>query len=100
MSRPPKKMAISVHDRLTAFARARRENAQLPMSRNVIERPLPSQPVAPSRAVRAQGAMLFNLWADAPYRATGDLDLVRPRSILLLASHGMAPVSGRAERLP
>ena len=23
-----------------------------------------------------KGAMLFNLWAEAPYRATGDLDLL------------------------
>lgn len=38
MSRPPKNMAVSVRDRLTARARARRENAQLLMTRYVIER--------------------------------------------------------------
>ncbi len=38
MSRPPKNMAISVGDRPTARAHERRENAQLLMTRYVIER--------------------------------------------------------------
>lgn len=38
MSRPPKNMAISVGNWLTARARERRENAQLLMTRYVIER--------------------------------------------------------------
>src|SRR3546814_9391922 len=60
-----------------ARARSRRENAQLLMTHYVIERLL-------YRLSRSQhrdrfilkGAMLFSLWADAPYRATGDLDLL------------------------
>lgn len=77
MSPAPKNVAISVRDRLVARARSRRENAQLLMTRYVIERLL-------YRLSRSQhrdrfilkGAMLFSLWADAPYRATGDLDLL------------------------
>lgn len=77
MSAVPKNVAISVRDRLVARARSRRENAQLLMTRYAIERLL-------YRLSRSQhrdrfilkGAMLFSLWADAPYRATGDLDLL------------------------
>src|SRR3546814_5431581 len=77
VSAVPKNVAISVRDRLVARARSRRENAQLLMTHYVIERLL-------YRLSRSQhrdrfilkGAMLFSLWADAPYRATGDLDLL------------------------
>lgn len=77
MSRPPKNIAISVRDRLTARARERRENAQLLMTRYVIERLLYRLSVSPYRErFVLKGAMLFSLWAAAPYRATGDLDLL------------------------
>ncbi len=77
MSRPPKNIAISVRDRLTARARERRENAQLLMTRYVIERLLYRLSVSPYREQFVlKGAMLFSLWAAAPFRATGDLDLL------------------------
>ncbi|CAH0496394.1 hypothetical protein NVSP9465_01427 [Novosphingobium sp. CECT 9465] len=73
----PKNVAISVRDRLVARARSRRENAQLLMTRYVIERLLYrlSRSSYRDRFI-LKGAMLFSLWADAPYRATGDLDLL------------------------
>lgn len=77
MSRPPKAVAVSVRARLTERARARRENAQLLMTRYVIERLLYRLSLSPHRdRFVLKGAMLFSLWAEAPYRATGDLDLL------------------------
>lgn len=77
MSRPPKNIAISVRDRLTARARSRRENAQLLMTRYVIERLLYRLSISHFRdRFVLKGAMLFSLWAAEPYRATGDLDLL------------------------
>jgi hypothetical protein len=70
-------MAVSVRDRLTARARERKENAQLLMTRYVIERLLWRLSVSPHRQLFVlKGAMLFSLWAPTPYRATGDLDLL------------------------
>ena len=73
----PRNIAASVRARLTSRAKARKENVQLVLLRYAIERLL-------YRLSRSQyadrfilkGAMLFNLWAEAPYRATGDLDLL------------------------
>lgn len=77
MSPALKNVAISVRDRLVARARSRRENAQLVMTRYVIERLLYRLSRSPHRdRFILKGAMLFSLWADAPYRATGDLDLL------------------------
>jgi hypothetical protein len=77
VSRPPKNIAISVRDRLTARARERRENAQLLMTRYVIERLIYRLSVSTYREQFVlKGAMLFSLWAAAPFRATGDLDLL------------------------
>lgn len=77
MSAAPKNIAISVRDRLVARARSRRENAQLLMTRYVIERLLYRLSRSRHRdRFILKGAMLFSLWADAPYRATGDLDLL------------------------
>ena len=77
MSPAPKNVAISVRDRLVARARSRRENAQLLMTRYVLERLLYRLSRSPHRdRFILKGAMLFSLWADAPYRATGDLDLL------------------------
>jgi len=77
VSQAPKNVAISVRDRLVARARSRRENAQLLMTRYAIERLLYRLSRSPYRdRFILKGAMLFSLWADAPYRATGDLDLL------------------------
>ncbi|NBW75720.1 MAG: nucleotidyl transferase AbiEii/AbiGii toxin family protein [Sphingomonadaceae bacterium] len=77
MSPAPKNVAISIRDRLVARARSRRENAQLLMTRYGIERLLYRLSRSPYRdRFILKGAMLFSLWADAPYRATGDLDLL------------------------
>jgi hypothetical protein len=73
----PKNIGISVRDRLTQRARERRENAQLLMTRYVIERVLYRLGVSQHRdRFVLKGAMLFSLWAPTPYRATGDLDLL------------------------
>jgi len=73
----PKNMAVSVRARLTERARERKENAQLLMIRFVIERLLFRLSVSDHRKLFVlKGAMLFSLWTPAPYRATGDLDLL------------------------
>lgn len=73
----PKNMAVSVRTRLTNQARERKENAQLLMIRFVIERLLYRLSISNYRQLFVlKGAMLFSLWTPAPYRATGDLDLL------------------------
>jgi len=73
----PKNIGVSIRDRLTQRARERRENAQLLMTRYVIERVLYRLSVSEHRdRFVLKGAMLFSLWAPVPYRATGDLDLL------------------------
>ena len=75
--RAPKNIGISVRDQLTRQARERRENAQLLMTRYAMERVLYRLSISPHRErFVLKGAMLFSLWALAPYRATGDLDLL------------------------
>lgn len=77
MSDKPKDMAASARARLTNRARERKENAQLLMTRYVIERLLWRLSVSPYRKLFVlKGAMLFSLWTPTPYRATGDLDLL------------------------
>lgn len=77
MSRAPVNMGASVRDRLTAKARAQREDAQRLMIRYVIERVLYRLSRSPHRGLFVlKGAMLFSLWSPTPYRATGDLDLL------------------------
>lgn len=77
MSETPKNMAVSVRARLTNRARERKENAQLLMTRYVIERLLWRLSISDYRQLFVlKGAMLFSLWAPTPYRATGDLDLL------------------------
>lgn len=73
----PRNISASVRARLTSRAKARDENVQLVLLRYAIERLLYrlSRSEYADRFV-LKGAMLFNLWADAPYRATGDLDLM------------------------
>ncbi|WP_296710603.1 nucleotidyl transferase AbiEii/AbiGii toxin family protein [Rhodoblastus sp.] len=73
----PKNMGVSIRERLTQRARERRENAQLLMTRYAIERVLYRLSVSPHRdRFVLKGAMLFSFWAQVPYRATGDLDLL------------------------
>lgn len=77
MSRAPVNMGASVRNRLTARARAQREDAQRLMIRYVIERLLYRLGRSPHRGLFVlKGAMLFSLWSPTPYRATGDLDLL------------------------
>jgi hypothetical protein len=77
LTKAPKNLGVSVRNRLTQRARERRENAQLLMTRYVIERVLYRLSVSRHRnRFVLKGAMLFSLWAHAPYRATGDLDLL------------------------
>lgn len=77
MSRAPVNIGASVRDRLTARARALREDAQRLMIRYAIERLLYRLSRSPHRGLFVlKGAMLFSLWSPTPYRATGDLDLL------------------------
>ena len=77
MTKAPENIALSIRNRLTQRARERRENAQLLMTRYVIERVLYRLSVSPYRErFVLKGAMLFSLWTRAPYRSTGDLDLL------------------------
>jgi hypothetical protein len=77
VSRKPASIAVSVRARLTQRARDRRENAQLTMTRYVIERLLYRLSLSGYReGFVLKGAMLFSLWSPTPYRATGDLDLL------------------------
>ena len=74
---PIKNVGASVRERLSQRARARRENAQLVMTRYAIERLLYRLSLSAHRdRFVLKGAMLFSLWAPTPYRATGDLDLL------------------------
>ena len=70
-------LAASVRARLTNHARAHGETVQFVLLRYAIERLLYrlSQSAYADRFV-LKGAMLFSVWADVPYRATGDLDLL------------------------
>lgn len=81
MKRPsgqgPRNMGASVRDRLTKRARANSENVQLVLTRYAIERLLFRLSVSAHRdRFILKGAMLFSLWAQTPYRSTGDLDLL------------------------
>jgi hypothetical protein len=75
--RPPRNLPASVRDRLTQRARDRRENVQLVLTRYALERLLFRIGRSKHRErFVLKGAMLFTLWSDAPYRSTGDLDLL------------------------
>lgn len=78
MTRPPlKNVGASVRARLTDYARQRGENAQLVMTRFASERLIYRLAQSGYRdQFILKGAMLFSLWAPAPYRSTGDLDLL------------------------
>jgi len=73
----PRNMAASVRERLTQQARSRSANVQLVMTRYAIERLLYRLSLSRHRErFVLKGAMLFAVWADAPYRTSADLDLL------------------------
>ena len=73
----PRHLAASVRARLTNHAKTHGETVQFVLLRYAIERLLYrlSQSASADRFI-LKGAMLFSVWADVPYRATGDLDLL------------------------
>lgn len=73
----PKNVAASVRARLTDAARKRGEEFQLVLTRYAIERFLYRLSVSPhAGGFVLKGAMLFQLWAAEPHRATRDVDLL------------------------
>ncbi len=73
----PTNVAASVRARLTNFSRDHGEEFQLVLTRYAIERFLYRLSVSEhGSAFILKGAMLFQLWADVPNRATRDLDLL------------------------
>lgn len=78
MSRPPaRNVGASIRDRLRNHARATGQDFQRVLTRYGIERLLYrlAQSDVRERFV-LKGAMLLATWADTPFRATGDLDLL------------------------
>ncbi|MDP3739475.1 MAG: nucleotidyl transferase AbiEii/AbiGii toxin family protein [Hyphomonadaceae bacterium] len=78
MTRPPvRDVAASVRDRLRNHANATRQDFQRVLLRYGIERLLYRLAGSQIRdRFVLKGAMLFATWADVPFRATGDLDLL------------------------
>lgn len=77
--KPPRQvdMAASVRARLLARAKERGEDFQLTLVRYAVERFLYRLGKSAHReAFVLKGAMLFALWSEQPFRATGDLDLL------------------------
>lgn len=73
----PKNIPASVRARLTEFARKRGEEFQLVLTRYAIERFLYRLSISPHEdGFVLKGAMLFQLWAAEPHRATRDVDLL------------------------
>jgi hypothetical protein len=69
--------AASVRARLTALAKSRNEVVDRIFLRYAIERLLARMASsAHNNTFVLKGAMLFAVWADRPYRSTGDLDLL------------------------
>ncbi len=76
MSADPR-LVQSVRQRLTNRARARGEDIQRILQRYAIERLLYRLSLSAHKdRFVLKGATLFSLWANAPYRSTGDLDLL------------------------
>lgn len=78
MTRPPvRDVAASVRDKLRNLARATGQDFQRVLVRYGIERMLYRLSASPLRErFVLKGAMLFATWADAPFRATGDVDFL------------------------
>lgn len=80
MTRRPRHIALSVADRLLQRARRTGEDHQLLLARYGLERLMYrlSQSPGQERFV-VKGALLFLVWAEEPFRATRDLDLLALR---------------------
>jgi len=75
VSRPPRNLAASIHQRLLNGARERGEDAQFILQRYVAERFLYRLGRSQHRELFVlKGAMLFALWGGLIYRPTRDLD--------------------------
>jgi hypothetical protein len=75
MSRPPRNLAASIHQRLLNGARERAEDPQFILQRYAAERFLYRLGESPHREQFVlKGAMLFALWGGSVYRPTRDLD--------------------------
>lgn len=75
MSRPPRNLAASIHQRLLNGARERREDPHFILQRYAAERFLYRLGISPHREQFVlKGAMLFALWGGSVYRPTRDLD--------------------------
>jgi hypothetical protein len=73
----PKNVAASVRARLMNYSKQRGDEFQVVLTRYVIERFLYRLSVSVHRRTFIlKGAMLFQLWANAPHRATQDVDLL------------------------
>ena len=73
----PKNVPASVRARLAEVARTRGDEFQLVLTRYAIERFLYRLSVSPhADGFVLKGAMLFQLWAAEPHRATRDVDLL------------------------
>jgi hypothetical protein len=70
-------VAASVRARLTTLAQSRKETVDRVFLRYAIERLLARMAASPyCNTFILKGAMLFAVWADRPFRSTGDLDLL------------------------
>ena len=73
----PRNVAASVADRLLQRARRTGEEYQLLLARFGLERLMYRLSKSPARdRFVVKGALLFLVWADEPFRATRDLDLL------------------------
>ena len=76
----PRNVAASVADRLLQRARRTGEEHQLLLARFGLERLMYRLSKSPARdRFVVKGALLFLVWADEPFRATRDLDLLATR---------------------
>jgi Nucleotidyl transferase AbiEii toxin, Type IV TA system len=77
MKDKPVNLEASITARLRNIARDRKANFELVLRRYAIERLLYRLSVSPHRdRFVLKGAMLFVAWADDPFRATKDVDLL------------------------
>lgn len=90
------RIAQSVHQRLLNHARAKGEDFQIVLQGYLLERFLYRLGESDLRETFAlKGAVLLRLWADQPYRATVDLDLLwqSPRTALKAIEDGIRAVA-------
>jgi hypothetical protein len=76
-SRPLRKVANSVRNRLLKISKEKKEDYLLVLTRYTLERILYRLSCSTHRdQFILKGAMLFSLWSDSPHRATRDMDLL------------------------